>query len=488
MVLSREEAAAIVEEWTARQRDGKKPPPGARLEAAAECMGNQWSEFGSFDAWFTRIRSLPGRYAARALAAAWMGFDANDRRSTIEWVKREAASNRPQAAMWLAGLLADRDAASADTFVLIVVNALPDPPRQEFLKTLDSALVGSGASSPLERLAMRPSNALLRLWRAIVMDGKMKNVVPAMHVGVLAVGVRLACQVADPMARSTILGVIGDKARSLPVSDWERLVAVASQFPEASGVLTHDRSIEHTDATPRVQAPGEPIQTRPSSLGDTPDGSTKARAAREGAYQPQPSRGAKPAGTGAVTGLPITPSATTSAAPDLADGERGNRPWQATHTTARDTGRADQNALNALMKLIEVHESARHHVEVLDANLRRSEEQVREATQALALAQERCVAVEHRLEEVLGENRVLASRVSDLEAEVTSLQGFGERRFRAGQEQLAAKLARDLSLHFEHLRRFSAAGERTDGEQHLIQLIHGMARDMETHGVNVPWQ
>jgi hypothetical protein len=43
-------------------------------------------------------------------------------------------------------------------------------------------------------------------------------------------------------------------------------------------------------------------------------------------------------------------------------------------------------------------------------------------------------------------------------------------------------------LHFEHLRRFSAAGERTDGEQHLIQLIHGMARDMETHGVNVPWQ
>lgn len=486
-VLTRDEALAVVQGWTRRLREGKKTPPGTRLEAAAECVGRLRPEFDSFESWFAEVDPLPGRYRAHALTAAWATLGPDERAIARDRVKREAAANHPQAAIWLTALLVAVDPEAADVFASITANRLHDHPNQDVLKALRDALAGSAAPTPLEQLAARPSISVMRLWRAVVVDSRTEDIPSVVQPGLLAAGVALAARVAEPAERSWILGVIADRARSLSASGWGTLAAAAAAFPEAASVLARNR------ATWSASSAAGSVGT--GGLAGTPSGGPAGARSDALPYAP-----------GGGTHQPVTAVSSTVAAVGFAAeprrpssapvGEAGHGatdppvgegvPRSEAGGPAEDVVAA--HALDALARFVETYRATRRRVEAVEARLRASLEQLREAQRAGAAAEDRCAALDRRLGEAVEHGRALEARVAELQAEVQALQGFGDRRFQAGQDQLAARLARDLGLHLEHVVRFADAAERTEGERHLICLIDGIVRELAGHGVVVPWQ
>lgn len=446
---------------------GHRNPPGTGLEAAAECVGRSRETFESFEAWIGLLRDLPGRYLAGALIPAWPGLPPAERAAVRDIVKAQAAAHRPEAAIWLAGLLSAADPDGAGLFASIAAGAVGEEPNKTVRKTLQGALVGRDPPTPLERLAARPTQDVFRLWTALHAGDAWRDVPAALLPGTLAVGVTLAgC--AKPHERPHLLADIARTAATLPPPGRAAVVAAAAT-PEAAAAL-------HRELAPPEEgtSAGPSVPRALLSVRRLRDHSANGALGGPGPLAPASPAAGGPAGRPAAAPVAVPPAP--------ADDGPG----------AGDGGVAAEAAVEAALETVRGFVAARRAER---RDLQRLQVQLQEATADLVSARRagedataQCQDLAARLAEQERRGLEVRAHSERLEAELQSLHGFADQRFRAGGDQLAAQLAADLGLDLDHVRRFAEAGERTPGEQHLLRLIDGIVRTLSRRGVVVTWR
>lgn len=382
----------------------------------------RWPDHAS---WLADVVLLPPRTAAQVLARAWPELDPAERRGVIECVRKDVRHGVPATALWLSAAAPDAESALP---ALTAAMACADRPSvsREFAHAARDALLGSTWPGPFHRLVQAADGtAQPTLQRAarILLEQRLADLPSPVRAGHLADQAAVWLRSEGSEAASSLQRVASLLADAAP-----RSLATFLELLASAGVA-------------------EEWQRAGTRLG-FPTGANGEAAAPEA----QPAQATVPTAAREPGTLESQAVAVLRASVDgVADILRG-----ATLDVGR--GQAEIARLRAEQRSMQ---EALDHAEAI-----RATQDARAATAAQQLA-------------------ALERRIADLQAEQAQLHDMGERRYRAGQQAVAARVSQDIRLLVDTLRQFWEARELSEAEQHVRALVEDLLQALGRHGVSV---
>ena len=375
--------------------------------------------------WLGDVALLPPRTAALVLARAWPDLDLPARREVVAFVRKDLRHGVPTTALWLCA--AAPDVTGAQEALMAAVAAVDRPTvSREFARAAGEALIGSEWPGPFHRLVQaaegKPQTALLGMARVLLeRSGDLPVTVRAGH---LADQAAVWLRSDSREAAIHLKQVAGQLADASPAS-----LAAFHEFLAGVGVA-------------------EAWQSAQTRLGLAAD---------------------LTAAPAAVSEEGPSPAAAPVPAPGLATAE----------SEAVSALRAAADRVADLLRAATL-EGIRSRAEVahLQADLASRDEALRRSEAAGG-------AMEARAAEAAQQLAALQCRIGDLQAELAQLHDIGERRYRAGQQAVAARVSQDIRLRVATLRQFWGARQLSEGEQHVRALVEDLLEALARNGVSL---